>query len=345
MLTTSRSASARRRRFAIQAASLLAVHLIAAAPPSAQAQGPTAAAPSEAETKKAIDLFKKGQGLYKANKFADALSVFRESYGIVPSPNSRIYIARCLGATGDHVAAYLEFEALIADVDSRNDPKYQPTRDAAVTERDEVAGKVALVTVSVANATPDTRVTISLKDIPSDQWGKQFPMLPGPVEVTVSKPPGAPQTQTIELTAGQKRTIALDAAGKPGDEGPEPPPSTSGNRLKFLRPVSFALAGVGVVGIGMFAVAGALANVTYSDLEGKCTAGTPRSCPSSAQGQIDEGKVQKDVANVGLVIGAVGLATGVTAFILSRDTGKKDEPKPEVQAVIGPSYIGVQGSF
>jgi hypothetical protein len=343
MITTSRSAFVPRPR-SILAASLVAVHLIAAVPSSAWAQGAPPAAPSEADTKKAIELYKKGQSLEKSKKYAEALAAFRESFALVQSPNSRIYIARCLGGTGDYVAAYLEFEAVIADIDARQEAKYQPTRDAAVQERDEAAGKIAMVTVSVANATPETRVSLGLKEVPREQWGKPMPMQPGTVEVSLSNPPAAPQTQTIEITAGQKRAIDLDVKGASGGQV-EPPPPT-GNRLKSLRPVAYAAGGVGVVGIGMFAVAGALANVTYSDLDTKCAAGTGmRSCPSSAQGQIDEGKVQKDVANVGLVIGAIGLATGVTLFILSRDSGKKDEPKTEVQGVVGPSYLGVQGTF
>jgi hypothetical protein len=345
MLIISRPAPAFRHRFATLAASLVAVHLIAAAPGSAQAQGAAPAAASEADTKRAVELFKKGQALEKAKKCSEALPIFRESYALVASPNSRIYIARCLAATGDHVAAYLEFEAVIADIDARADPKYQPTRDAAVTERDEAAGKISIVTVNVANATPDTKVSVGMKDIPSDQWGKPIAMQPGTVDVTLTKPPAPPQTQNLELTAGQRKAINLDASGTTtGGGDPTPPPT--GSKPKFLRPLSYALAGVGVVGMGMFAVGGALASSTFSDLDNKCSKGTgTRSCPSTTQSQIDEGKVQKDIANVGLIIGAVGLATGVTLFIVSRDSSKKEEPKTEVQAVVGPSYLGVQGSF
>lgn len=344
MVTARRSAPVLRPRSATLAASLVALHFIVAVPASAQAQGAPPAA-SEANTKKAVELFKKGQALYKANKFAEALPIFRESYGLVASPNSQIYIARCLAGTGDNVGAYLELQALIADVDARQDPKYQPTRDSAVTERDEVAGKIALVTVTVANPTPDTRVTIGLKELARDTWGKPMPFPPGTADVTITAPPAAPQTQNLELTAGQRRTIALDTAGTASGGGDVTAPPSGGSR-RFLRPAAYAAGGIGVVGMGMFAVAGALANVTYSGLDDKCVKGTgARACPSTTQGQIDEGKVQKDIANVGLIVGAVGLAAGVTLFIVSREPAKKDEPKPEVQAVIGPSYLGVQGSF
>lgn len=345
MVTQRRPASLLRHRSATLAASLLALHVMAVTPAVAQAQGAPPAAPSEANTKKAVELFKKGQGLYKANKFAEALPILRESYGLVASPNSQIYIARCLAGTGDNVAAYLEFEALIADVDARKDPKYQQTRDSAVQERDEVAAKIALVTVTVANPSPDTRVSVGSKDVPADRWGKPIPVQPGKIEVSLTAPPAPPQTQSVELTAGQKRAVALDA--KPATAGGSTPEPSSGGARKILRPAAYVAGGIGVAGMGVFAVAGALANVTYGDLESKCSKGTgTKVCPGTTQSQIDEGKVQKDVANIGLIVGAVGLAAGVTLFIVSREPAKKDEaPKPEVQAVVGPSYLGVQGTF
>lgn len=334
-----------RGRFAALAASLVALHVATVSPSPAQAQGAPPAA-SEANTKKAVELFKKGQGLYKANKFSEALPVLRESYALVASPNSQIYIARCLAGTNDLVGAYLEFEALIADVDARKDPKYDKTRESAVGERDELLTKIALVTVNVANATPDARVTVGFKEVPRESWGKPLPFMPGTVDVTLTAPPAAPQTQNLELTGGQRRTINLDTTGKQDTGGDVTPPSTGGSR-RILRPIAYAAGGVGVVGIGMFAVAGAMANATFSDLDSKCAKGDgTRACSGVTQGQIDDGKLQKDLANIGLIIGAAGLATGVTLFVLSREPSKKDDaPKTAVQAIIGPSYLGVQGSF
>ena len=333
-----------RPRHALLVASLLAAPGLVAAPALAQPKGAPAGATSDAATtKKAVDLFKKAQGLYKANKFADALPAFRESYGLVPSPNSRIYIARCLAATGDPVAAYQEFEALIADVDARNDPKYQDARNASVAERDELAAnKLALVTITVNNPSPATKVAIGARDIPADAWGKPVAVAPGAVEVTLTTPPGAPQTRRIDLVAGQKVPVALDAS--PPVVTPPPVASSSGGSRGFLRPAAYVAGGVGVVGMGLFAAFGGLATSTYADLESKCqgTDGS-RACPSGTQGQIDDGKMQKDVANVGLIIGAAGLATGVTLFVLSIDRGPKKEA--QVQPVAGPGYVGVQGVF
>lgn len=354
--TSRRFAPALRLRHALLAASLAAAQVLAAAPASAQPKGAAPAqpkggapaAPSAATTKKALDLFKKGQALYKANKLDQALPLFRESYALVPSPNSRIYIARCLAGTGDPVAGYLEFDALVADVDARNDPKYKETRDSAVAEREELAAtKLALVTITVANAGADTRVALSGRDVEPDGWGKPIPVLPGPIDVTLTTPPAPPQAQQVTLRVGEKRTVALDAAPKVVAPPPPPPEASSSSRA-VLRPVSYLAGGIGVAGFGVFAVAGGLATATYSDLESKC--GAPgandrRACPNDSQGQIDEGKMQKDIANAGLVVGAVGLAAGVTLFVLSMDRGPKKDQAAQVLPVVAPGYVGVQGAF
>jgi hypothetical protein len=340
-MTARPSSLALRPRHLLLVASLIAAPALTSAPAFAQ---PGAAAPSDAAaTKKALDLFKKGQGLYKSNKFAEALPLFRESYGLVASPNSRIYIARCLASTGDVVAGYEEFEALIADVDARNDPKYADARTAAVAERDELAqNKLALVTITVQNPSPSTKVSIGGRDIPVEKWGKPVPVAPGPTEVTITTLPGNPQTRNVDLAAGEKKPIALDAA--PPTTAPPPVASSGGSSRSMLRPAAYVAGGVGVVGMGLFAVFGGLANSTYSDLTNKCQGSDgARSCPSDARGQIDDGKMQKDVANAGLIIGAAGLAAGVTLFVLSMDRGPKKEA--QVQPVAGPGYVGVQGVF
>lgn len=342
--TSRRSTLAPRRRWTLLAASLVAAQIAAVSPVVAQTKGAAPAGAAD-DTKKALDLFKKGQGLWKANKFSEALTTFRESYALVQSPNSRFYIARCLAGTGDTVGAYLEFEAVIADIDARNEAKYVDTRANAVSERDEVAAKISLLTVNVLNPQPGTRLTVAGRDVPREAWAKAIPLTPGMTDVSVTTVPNPPISQPLDLKAGEKRTFDIDAnkAAAP----PPPPPGGGSSSRGFLRPVAYVAGGVGVAGFVMFGVAGALATSTYSDLDSKCSKGTgTRACPSDLQGKIDEGKLQKDVANAGLIIGAVGLAAGVTLFVLSRDSGPKKDEGPKVQSlVVGPSRVSLEGTF
>lgn len=349
--TSRRLVTARKSRVAILVAALVVSNVAGADLVFAQAKG-AAADPSDANTKKGIELYKKGQTLHKAGKFDEALVAFRESNTLLPSPNTRLYVARCLVGSQKYVEAYIEFEAVIADAKARNDPKYEGAIAAANTERDEVATKIGFVVLSVSNGSGATHVSISGRDIPSDQWGKPIPVSPGSVDVSITTPPAPSQTQVIDVPAGNKKMITLDASAQ-GGAGPSPTTtstsSSSGPPSKLLRPISYAALGVGVAGIVVFGVAGGLANASYGELDGKCNKGSgTRACPSNISGKIDEGKSEALAANVGLIVGGVGLAAGVTLFLLSRRGGHKDEAPKEaahVEPVIGPGYLGVRGAF
>lgn len=351
--TPRRFFTAPRSRVALLAAALIAcnvaqANLAFAQPKGSGAAAKGAAAADEANTKKGIDLYKKGQALHKSGKFADALVAFRESNKVLPSPNTRLYIARCLAGSGDLVAAYLEFEGVIADAKARNDPKYDGAIAAANTERDEITTKLALVTVTVSNAGPNTRVAVGGKDIPQDQWGKPMPYAPGSLDVSVTTPPAPSKTQVLDLKAGEKRPVALDAA-PPGGPGPSASAtstsSTPSSSRAGLRPISYAALGVGVAGMAVFGVAGVLANLNYSELDEKCGKGVIRACPSNLNGKIEEGKTEALAANIGVIVGGVGLAAGVTLFILSYTGGPKKDDAPKAEPVVGPGYLGVRGTF
>ncbi len=81
-----------------------------------------------------------------------------------------------------------------------------------------------------------------------------------------------------------------------------------------------------------------MSNSTYSDLQAQCHG--PCSSGAGNQDEINRGKTEQTVADVGLVVGLVGAAAAVTLFVMSLPT-KSDK----VSAVVGPTWIGVKGEF
>lgn len=325
----------------------------ALAPASAAAQPgahSTSVATPAAAAKAATLHFEKGLSLFQAKQFGQALVEFRASYAAVPSPNSHLYVARCLVATGELDLAFAELEAVLAEAETRalGEPKYVPTRDTARLERDELAGKVALITVSVKAAEPGANLDVAGRRIPQERWSRPFAVKPGAVELVLSSPSGARFTKHITVTAGEKQTVALDpaivpaaAAAAPNAAPPPTPEPRSRSSHGWMRPAAYAAGGVGVVGIVMFAVGGAMANHTYSTLERDC--GGP--CPADRAGDVSAGKTQQTVANVGLVLGVVGVATGVTLFVLSRRRGGPKGHATSSEVLVGPGFTGLKGSF
>jgi hypothetical protein len=314
----------------------------------AQSRGAKVAPPPSAEdsAKQATAYFVKGSDFFKAKKFALALQQFKLSYAVVPSPNSHLYIARCLVGMGEARAAYAEFDKVVAEAAERGktEDKYLPTRDTARVERDELLSKVALVTITVAHPGPTTIVRIGDTEVPREQWDKPFAVQPGTVEAKISAGDRAITSQSTTVAAGQSHTLVLDAAAASSAvavSGPAVEQPATKSSKSALRPAGIVVGAVGVAGFVMFAVAGSMSKSTYSTLEKECGAGP---CPASRAGEISSGRTQQTLANVGLIVGAVGVATGATLIVLSMGKSKS-APAATTGLVVGPGYVGLNGTF
>ncbi|WP_437677979.1 tetratricopeptide repeat protein [Sorangium sp. So ce131] len=329
---------------------------VCALPGPAAGANDAAATPTPDAVEKAQSLFKKGAALYESKRYALALEQFRGSYAAVASPNSHLYIARCLADLGDLPEAYLEFEQVAQEAAARakTEPRYAQTEQTAQLERDDVARKIALVNVTVAHPESATSLTIAGKEVPRARWGKPFPVKPGKAEVVLRTRTGS-DVQTVPVSAGETKSLTLgadasgpaaapDEASQIPDEQPDMLPPESPSPRAYLRPYAYAAGGVGVAGLAVFTVAGLMANGTYSDLSESC--GGP--CPPDRQDDVDAGKAQKTVANVGLAVGALGLVAGTTLFILSFSGGGAAETSGAAaspQLVVGPGFTGLRGTF
>jgi hypothetical protein len=314
----------------------------------AQPKKPLPTAGATADQKKATDLFKKATDALGKKAYAEALELFKQSYALVPSPNSHLYMARCMALMGNDRAAYDEFSKVIEEADARAaaEPRYAQTRDSAKTERDEVGGRIALLSVNVIHFDESTTLKLNGDTVPRERWAKPVPLPPGAVEVQVESKSKPPAKLALTMAAGEKKELPFDVlAPPPGALGNTPaasatavapPPPSSGGKTNGMRIASYVAGGVGVLGLGIFAIEGLRANSTFSALKDECGAGP---CPKGHVDEISKGKSQQTIANVGLVIGLVGLGAGVTLFVLS---GKK---KTETALMVGPSSINVNGTF
>lgn len=314
---------------------------------------PPGAGPAAADVQKATALFMKATELFKAKKFVPALDHFKQSYALVPSPNSHLYIARCLAALGEARGAWLEFDHVI-DEAAADGAKYVPTRESATQERDDLGGKLSLVTVVVQNPDPAMTVRVGTHDVPPDRWGKPYPVEPGNADVTVQAPGKPAVRQTVNVAPGERREVAINTAGSAGPiaAGPTPGPVAPPSRhpLDPLRVGAFVAGGVGVVGFALFAAGGALSSGTYSTINTACggVAGCPHPAgltPAAVAADISSGKSQQALANAGLTVGVLGIAAGATLFVLSMRKHPGDSGQPTADLVVGPSWAGAVGSF
>ena len=256
---------------------------------------------------------------------------------------------------GETRAAYIEFDKVAEEAGAlvATAPKYTETQRAAEQERDDSTSKLGVVYVNVSNADATTTIRLGAYDVPPDRWGRAFPIEPGTVDLVVQKGGRVVMKQTITLRAGDKRPVTADAAAVPGvipgvaggpAAGPVPTPVTRSGPLSPLRIGAFVAGGVGVVGMAMFIGAGVASKSTYNGIVTTC--GNKPGCPGhDVSSQISTGKTQQAIANAGVTIGALGLAAGVTLFVLSTRQKRNTAAGPAAELVVGPTWVGAQGSF
>lgn len=295
----------------------------------------------------AQQMFEAGSNLYDAHKYEEALTAFRASYQVVSSPNSHLMIARCLRDLGRAVEAYREYTSVAAEARAKGG-RYESTARAAEEERGELKGKVALVTIKLAE--PKEGATFKVNGAPADPatFGTEMAVEPGTITVTGEAPDGSTAKAEAQAAGGSQTTLEITFESQAAATAPPPPPppvhaetSTGGPPWRMM---SYVAAGVGVVGLGAFAVLGSMSNSKYNSLQDKCGAGGA-SCPPGSQSDIDSGKSLQTFANVGLVVGVVGVAAGATFFVLSLNKHKTEETANATSLYFGPGSVSVKGSL
>ena len=300
---------------------------------------PDAATPVQRE--QAQSRFVRGRDLMAKKKYVEALAEFRASHDIVASPNTRLEMARCLRNMGKVVAAYAELgrTAVEAKEVLAQDNRYQRAYDSAIAERADIQPKLGFVTLTIRNATDDTKVTVDGEDLRRAAWSEPVPVAPEAAEVVVTTPGHASVHQAVALAAGQRSAVTIDAlSADPVAAAPVAASSDGGG--SGLRPWAYVAGGVGVAGLATFGVFAVLAKSTFDDLNNTCHGGP---CPPDKSGEVSSGQTQQTVANVGLVVGLVGAAASVTLFLVS-SPGKSDAA-PAAGLELGPGWAGVRGRF
>jgi hypothetical protein len=332
---------ARSLRFALPFVAVM----LAASPALAAGVAPNVA--TEAQRADATKSFIKGRDLFGEKKFEPALAEFKSSYDVVASPNTRLYIARCHRELGHLTLAYAEFTHTADDAKAlaKDEAKYQTTAEAATTERQDLANKLGFVDLSLTHPGASTVVKVGGDVVARDAWSQPVPVAPGAVDVVVESEGRPPVVQSVQVAAGEHKAVPVDAGADAPVAPPvvavETPQEAPKKKKVPLRTLAYVAGGVGVAGFATFAIFGLMSNSTYSGLQDSCANNV---CPPNKSGDISTGKTQQTIANIGLVVGAVGVAAGVTLFVISN---KKDTSTAAATARVtaGPGYVGLQGAF
>lgn len=362
----------RRSFVAVTFATTLVASAVAAAPAAAPASATTASTrepPSPQQRAQAARYVKIGKALYAKHHYEEALTALGRSYELVPSPATRVSIARVYRAMGRIVAAYDDITKALEDakVLAATNKRYAELVKKWTLERAMMERALAFITVNVTHPDEETTVHVGGGVIDREAWGEKIAVAPGTLEIVVATPDREPVRQSVSLAAAEAKTVEVDAGAAPAqvatsdDDGADTEPSGDAAQGKDilesdpvpgpgpasrerLRPYGWIAGGVGLVGLGAFAGFGLMAKSRYSDLRSACDP----ACPSSKSDEISSGRTFETLANVGLAVGILGAVSSVALFTLSR-TKSSDTPPATARAstsvVVGPSFVGLRGSM
>jgi hypothetical protein len=323
-----------------------------------------ALADSSSDGRVAESLFSEGRHLMSEGKLDEACPKLAESQRLDPAPGTALNLGICYERAGKTASAWFAFRDAEAAAAS-----------AGQKERAAVARKkAALLEASVPKVTVlvPSDVVIPGLEIRSDGavlaqagWGAALPMDPGIHEVIATAPGRQRWATTLRVEAGASRVsvtvprleparsvVAVsqppspvnpprvawaDTAPLANDRAPGTPSVADAgtSRGKVQRVAGIAVAGAGLVAVGVGAYFGLRAASTYHDALDAC-GGTP-ACTSDRGLQLrHDADPQMIAADVGFIAGAALLSGGAILYF----TSPRAPAANKLGVNVGPSGAG-----
>jgi hypothetical protein len=309
--------------------------------------------PSDSDVATARQLTLDGYAALEQRDFARAESRFARAESIFHAPTVSLGLARARAGLGKLVGAQEAYSRIVHTTLSADaSPAFIKAVEDARSELGALTPRVPSLIIEV-NGSAAPRVTVDDAELPTAALGVLRPLDPGRHVVRATAPGFAVSEATVTLVEGRTERVTLEL--KPGGSGtlvvPPPPRVVAGNDApppppaSSLRPIGYAGVAAGGAGLVVGAVTGVIGLMKQSDLLKHCPGGACPSDPVSIatyQGEVNTYQAMKIASTTGLVVGGALAVTGIVLIVTA--------PQARAQAavltpVIGPGYLGVDGTF
>ncbi|MEO7034538.1 MAG: hypothetical protein ABI548_11575 [Polyangiaceae bacterium] len=328
-------------------------------------------AQTDLERAAARDAADTGRTQFEAGRYAEAIDSFSRAQQLVAAPPHLLFLARAQAKLGKLVEAHENYLKITRETLPPKSPKvFIEAQSAAERELDALEARLPSVTIAVQGA-PAGGVSVQMDGatLSSAMVGIPLPVDPGqhvfaargasaqsaPVTVTVAE--GAKETVMLTL---RPSTPSAAAAHKPGastsaDLTSEPLADDTGHSNgSGLRVGSYVAFGVGAVGLGLgayFLVKSSSTRSSSNALYDSYSCNATGSCTAAQQaayfGKVDDANSQRNLGVGALVVGGVGVVTGITLLILSsgQGTATAQNNAPHLTPLVGFRSLGLAGTF
>jgi hypothetical protein len=293
-------------------------------------------------------LFDEAKALMAAGKANEACPKFEESQRLDPGSGTLLNLARCYEQTARIASAWSAYlEAAAAAKSAGNAVREEVARERAAV----LAPRVSKLTIEVPADARVAGLQISRDgiDVGAAEWGVAIPANEGSHEI-VAKAKGHSDWKGVAQVHGEGTIAKIEVpklveAASPASTTSSALPQSSANApeahrrssgLGTQRILALAAGGVGVAGLAVGTVFGVKAMNDKSGTKG-CSANV---CPTDdAVTAGNDAHGAGNVATIGMIVGAVGLAGGLALWF----TAPKEAPP--VQAALGFGTVQVRGAW
>jgi hypothetical protein len=176
-------------------------------------------------------LFKQGDELQRAGRFAEALDKFERAQQAFSAPTNELRIAECNAALGRLVESAEAYRTVVrTPLPAGSPPAFQAAVDQAKAELEQVEPRVPKIIVQVQPAVSAASLQIDGQNVPPALLGASMPLDPGTHRVSVVAQGYGSAEQVISLKERETRPVQfvltpLPPAPSPPQNGAPSPPT------------------------------------------------------------------------------------------------------------------------
>jgi len=283
-------------------------------------------------------LFKEGNALAASGKYAEACPLLAESQRLEPAVGTQFNLADCYEHLGRTATAFTLFND-VAHI-ARAAGKFE--RERSAKERaTQLLPRLARLRINVKAPAPGFELKIDGTIMPRERWSSGEPIDPGAHQVVAMAPSRTSWTSSVTATEGKTNELHVPELVDPSPppqkaEAPKPTSSSSTQRT-----IAITLGGVGVAGLAVGAIAGAMAISASNSAETACPAATYNfRCPTQAgTDEWNSATTAGNISTVGFIVGGALLAGAAVLWFTAPSKSST------TRAALGPGSFRIEGSF
>jgi hypothetical protein len=312
--------------------SFLAVAALGVCPP-AMAQSPTDKAAAEV-------LFEEGRRLMNEKRFAEACPKLADSQRLDPGVGTLLNLALCFKKNGQTASAWSTYREAAAQARAvGQSDREKLARDEAASLERTLSRLVIDVPPAVAS-TPGVEIKRDGATVPQGLWGLPSPVDPGVRVLEVSAPGKKPLRIEVKVDGGAVVARAVvptleDAASVPGAQAPAGAPAPAvpagaaptpapaappaGDSGSGQRMIGYVVSGVGVVGLAVGGVFGAMTLSKNEQALDVCPDYPEDACTADDVDRheqfVEDAKSNRTLSYVGFGLGGAALLGGIVLIV------------------------------